>query len=295
MKFGITFLQRGIGPDPDELLAYAEAIEEAGFSYVTIGDHILSPDLDPPDNTLDIGKYSSWDRNPFHEPLLLYSFLAARTSTLEFVTGLIILPQRQTLLLAKQATELDILSRGRLRLGVGIGWYQPEFEALNADFPTRGQRFEEQIDVLRMLFTQKAVTFSGAFHKLDGVGLCPMPIQRPIPLWLGGRLSKTALRRVGRKADGWLVNLPFGQDLEMALSTIRNAAADAGRDPGELGMQKALRTGQFLDEASLSAEIAEWRRLGATHISIDVGDFARPFAEHLALVQRLGKVVAPFA
>jgi probable F420-dependent oxidoreductase len=295
MEFGVTFLQRQIGPDPDELISYARTIEEAGFSYVTIGDHILSPDLDPPDNALDIGKYTSNTRNPFHEPLLLYSFLAALTSSLEFVTGLVVLPQRQTVLLAKQATELDILSRGRLRLGVGIGWYKPEFDVLNSDFRSRGRRFEEQIDVLRMLFTQESVTFSGDFHHLTGTGLCPMPVQQPIPIWLGGRLAARALERVGRKADGWLVNLPPGDDLDAAMRIVRQAARSAGRDPGDLGMQKALRIGRTLDVDHLSAEIAEWRRLGATHISIDVGDFSREFSEHLGLVRKLGKLVESLA
>ena len=176
----------------------------------------------------DPAVHTGWDgpydvHTTFHEPLVLYGFLAA-VGSMELVTGIIILPQRQTVLAAKQAAEVDLLTGGKFRLGVGIGWNRVEYEALGQDFSTRGQRLEEQITLLRRLWTEQSVTFSGTFDRITGAGLAPMPVQRPIPVWVGGR-SPRAYRRAGRLADGWFPMMGPGPQLDEARRIVTDAAA----------------------------------------------------------------------
>jgi probable F420-dependent oxidoreductase len=183
---------------------------------------------------------------PWHEPFVLYGFLTALTTTLEMSTGILISPQRQTALLAKQAAEVDVLSGGRLRLVIAGGWNDVEFEALGVDFANRGKIMEEQLDLLRLLWTQPVVTYAGRFHTINAAGINPLPVQRPIPLWLGGQ-SPAVLRRAGRKADGWFPYYPyFSEDaVRRDLDTVRENARGAGRDPDQLGLEGAI---YFLDE-----------------------------------------------
>jgi probable F420-dependent oxidoreductase len=186
---------------------------------------------------------------------------------LELVTGVIISPQRQTALLAKQAAEVDILAEGRFRLGLGIGWNAVEYEALGQDFATRGQREEEQIGLLRRLWTERSVVHHGRFDHVNGAGIAPFPVQRPIPIWLGGQ-SPSAYRRIGRLADGWFPQLSPGPELEEARAIVVEAATGVGRDASRLGMEGRIGYGK--GGAETVAETAQnWRQAGATHVSVN--------------------------
>ena len=201
MRIGVVFPQTELGGDAGAVRAYAQRTGELGFTHVLAYDHVVGADP---------VVHEGWDgpydvHTTFHEPMVLYGYLAAVTS-MELVTGIIILPQRQTALVAKQAAEVDLLTGGKFRLGVGIGWNRVEYEALGQDFSTRGQRLEEQITLLRRLWTEPAVTFRGTFDQITGAGLAPMPVQRPIPLWVGAH-SPPAYRRAGRLAGGWFTQI----------------------------------------------------------------------------------------
>jgi len=202
----------------------------------------------------------------FLEPFVLFGYVAALTS-LELVTSIIILPQRQTALVAKQAATLDLLCEGRLRLGVGLGWNAVEYEALDEDFSNRGARIGEQVELLRKLWTERSVTYSGKYETVTGAGIAPLPIQRPIPIWFGGR-QKSALRRIGRLADGWFPMVQPGPDLTDAIATVHEAAVDAGRDPSTIGMEGRVAVGDASQD-TLAANVAAWRAAGATHVSLN--------------------------
>jgi probable F420-dependent oxidoreductase len=180
MKIGTVFPQTAIGADASAVRAYAQRVEELGFTHVMAYDHVVGADPDVHEGWT--GPYDL--HSAFHEPLVMFGYLAAATSTLEFATGILILPQRQTVLVAKQAAEVDLLSGVRPRLGVGIGWNAVEYEALGEDFSTRGKRSEEQIELLRMLWTQRSITYQGKFRHVTGAGLVPLPLERPIPVWI---------------------------------------------------------------------------------------------------------------
>jgi len=219
-----------IGNDPAFLKDMAQALEDAGFDALLSNDHVIGghPDRQRPGETLHTYEV------PCHEPLVLLAFLGAVTSRIELVTSIIISTQRQTVLLAKQAAELDLLTGGRLRLGVGIGRNWMEYEALDQDFSNRGKRIEEQVEVMRALWCEELVTYDGKWHHLDRVGLNPLPVQRPIPIWMGsfaGALVEKVLERTGRLADGWMPQFPPGDELAAALERLRGYAAAAGRDP----------------------------------------------------------------
>jgi probable F420-dependent oxidoreductase len=215
----------------------------------------------------------------FHEPFVLFGYLAALTS-LELVTGIVILPQRQTVLVAKQAAEVDLLTQGRFRFGVGIGWNPVEYEALGQDFSVRGARLTEQVTLLRQLWTERSVTFDGRFDKVTGAGLAPMPVQQPIPIWIGGT-AEAALRRAGAIADGWFPQVPPGPRLEEALAWVREGAEGAGRDASALGMEGRVSWGpDGLDKAV--DHLDRWRQAGATHVSVNtMGARFRSVDEHL--------------
>ncbi|HEX9921222.1 MAG TPA: LLM class F420-dependent oxidoreductase, partial [Anaerolineae bacterium] len=193
MKLGVVFPQTEIGHDPAMIKDYVQTAEGLGYAYLLAYDHVLGANPDRPGGWQ--GPYTY--RDSFHEPLVLYGYLAGLTQTIEFVSGILILPQRQTVLVAKQAAQVDLLSGGCLRLGVGIGWNAVEFEALGQDFHTRGKRIEEQVTLLRELWTKPLVTFEGAGHTISAAGLNPLPVQRPIPIWFGG-MADVVLRRTAR-------------------------------------------------------------------------------------------------
>jgi probable F420-dependent oxidoreductase len=230
VKIGVTFPQTEIGYDPIVLRDYAQAAEGLGLDHILVYDHVLGADTSArPDWG---GRYAAKDS--FHEPFVLFGYMAAFTSKIEFVTGILILPQRQTVLVAKQAAEVDVLSGGRLRIGVGLGCNDVEYEALGQDFHNRGRRVEEQVQVLRRLWTEPIVDFEGKWHRIDRAGLNPMPVQRPIPLFMGG-LSDAAIERSARIADGWfpIVRDPAAiEALPARIEALRQRVKSHGRDPG---------------------------------------------------------------
>lgn len=275
MRIGVVFPQAELGGDAGAVRAYAQQAEELGFTHVLAYDHVVGADP---------AVHAGWDgpydvHTTFHEPMVLYGYLAAVTS-MELVTGIIILPQRQTVLAAKQAAEVDLLSGGKFRLGVGIGWNRVEYEALGQDFSTRGKRLEEQITLLRRLWTEQSVTFSGTFDQVTGAGLAPLPVQRPIPVWVGAQ-SPHAYRRAGRLADGWFPQVAPGPQLQEARRTITQAAAEAGRDPDSLGMEGRLSWQQDRDQ--MAAAMRQWQDAGATHLSVNtMGAGLKTVDDHLA-------------
>ncbi|HVB53466.1 MAG TPA: LLM class F420-dependent oxidoreductase [Candidatus Acidoferrales bacterium] len=276
MKFGVVFPQTEIGAEPAAIRAYSEGVERLGFSHLLAYDHVVGADPDVHRGWR--GPYNV--RSTFHEPLVLFGYLAA-VSSLELVTGIIILPQRQTALVAKQAAEVDILSEGQLRLGIGLGWNAVEYEALGKRFTDRGRRVEEQVTLLRRLWTEATVTHTGSYETVTGAGLAPLPRQRPIPIWFGAQ-SEPALRRAGRLGDGWFPQTGPGADLERAKELVEAGAIEAGRDPSTLGMEARISWGA--GGAQQVVELAElWREAGATHLSINtMGAGLRSVGDHLA-------------
>jgi probable F420-dependent oxidoreductase len=262
VNIGVVFPQTEIGGDAGAVRAYALAADGLGFSHLLAYDHVLGADP---------AVHRGWDgpydvATTFREPFVLFGYLAALTS-LELVTGVIILPQRQTALVAKQAAEVDLLTGGRFRLGVGLGWNAVEYEALGKDFGDRGRRMSEQVALLRRLWTEQSVTFAGSYEKVTGAGLSPLPVQRPIPVWFGAS-SRPAYVRIGQLADGWFPQVPPGPRLEEARVIIGQAAKEAGRDPARIGMEGSVRWGQ--DRADgVAADVGRWQAAGASHVSVN--------------------------
>jgi len=276
MQVGVVFPQTELGGDVGAVRAYAERVEDLGYRHVLAYDHVVG--ADPKVHTGWNGPYDV--QTTFHEPMVLFGFLAGVTRSLEFVTGVIIVPQRQTVLVAKQAAEVDLLSSGRFRLGVGIGWNTVEYEALGEDFTNRGRRSEEQIELMRRLWTEQSVTFDGKFHKVTGAGLAPLPVQRPIPVWIGAA-STRGYERAGRLADGWFPMVAPGPALEAARSVVDQAAVDAGRDPKTIGMEAWVKWEGSAD--GVIDEVAKWAEAGASHVSINtMGAGLQTVDDHLA-------------
>jgi probable F420-dependent oxidoreductase len=263
MRFGVVFPQIEFGNDPQAVKEYAQATEAFGYNHLLAYDHVLGAN---PERSRPLeGPYTYTD--PFHEIFVLYSFMAAVTSNLEFTTGIVILPQRETALVAKQAAALDVLSGGRLRLGVGIGWNWVEYEALNQDFRTRGRRVEEQVEVLRLLWTQSLVNFRGEWHEINDAGLNPLPIQQPIPIWFGGH-ADAVLRRVARSGDGWLPNYRKAADAKSSIDKLNSYLIEYGRSSDDIGLEPRLSFGDG-DPEKWGRSIQEWRDVGATHLTIN--------------------------
>jgi len=284
MQIGVTFPQTEIGADPVIIRDYAQTVEGLGYSHILAFDHVLG--VDPAHRP---GWQGYTYRDMFHEPFVLFGYLAALTH-LELVTGVIILPQRQTALVAKQAAEVDVLTGGKLRLGVGVGWNPVEYEALGMDFHTRGRMIEEQIEVMRLLWSQEIVSYKGQFHTITEAGLNPLPVRRSIPVWLGGR-ADVLLRRVARIGDGWLPQGRPGEQMREAVERLRGYIKEAGRDPQTVGIEARMnaRDGD-LDEWVRQTE--GWRELGATHISINTmgAGFTSP-DRHLEAIRRYKEAV----
>ncbi|MCO5178176.1 MAG: LLM class F420-dependent oxidoreductase [Thermomicrobiales bacterium] len=285
MRIGVVFPQTEIGPEPATVRAYAEAVEQVGFSHLLVYDHVLGAGLD---NRPDWrGAYSNDDA--FHEVFVLFGYLAAITTKLELVTGVLILPQRQTALVAKQAAAIDVLSGGRLRLGVGVGWNAVEYEALGESFVTRGRRIEEQIDVMRKLWTESVVDYSGKYHRIPEAGIKPHPVQQPIPVWMGGYVEAT-MRRIGRMGDGWFPRGMPDDALRRDMEIIAQSAAEAGRDPAAIGMEGRISLRPD-DEARWLIDTEAWRNAGATHLSINTMGQGRSPEDHIQTVLRYAEIV----
>jgi probable F420-dependent oxidoreductase len=283
VRIGVVFPQTEIGADAGAVRAYAQGAAGLGFAHVLAYDHVLG--ADPAAHAPWHGPYDV--HTTFHEPLVLYGYLAALTS-LELVTGILVLPQRQTALAAKQAAEVDLLTEGRFRFGVGLGWNAVEYEALGKDFANRGRRIEEQVALLRRLWTEPSVTFRGEFEQVNGAGLAPLPVQRPIPVWMGGQ-SPPAYARIGRLADGWFPMVPMapGPRLDEARALIAAAAVAAGRDVASIGMEgRASWTGDGLPV--VLDQMRRWRAAGATHLSINTMGAGLGGADgHLAVLAQI--------
>jgi probable F420-dependent oxidoreductase len=280
VQVGVTFPQSEIGADPEVIRDYAQAAEDLGYEHLLAYDHVLGAD---PSNREGWRGYTH--KTMFHEPLTLFCYLAAITQRLELVSGVIVLPQRQTALVAKQAAEVDVLSGGRLRLGVGIGWNTVEYEALGEDFSTRGARIEEQIEVMRLLWTREVVSYEGKYHRIDEAGINPLPVQRPIPVWMGAR-ADVGLRRTARVADGWFPLGPLDDSMREAVKRLREYIEEAGRDPESVGIEARLDVGRVPPDEWIPQTEA-WRPLGATHISVNTMNAGlRSPQEHVETIRR---------
>jgi probable F420-dependent oxidoreductase len=291
MRIGAVFPQTEIGTSAEAIREYARAVEAMGYTHILAYDHIVGA---------SIATYPDWDgpytsESPFHEVFVLFGYLAAVTERVELVTGVLVLPRRQTALVAKQAAEVDVLSGGRLRLGVGVGWSAVEFEGLDVEFRERGARCDEQIEALRALWREHAISFAGRWHHIEGVGINPLPVRRTVPIWIGGDVEAT-LYRVGRLGDGWFPELRPDQRAREMVERMRAYARDAGRDPDALGVEARLDVAHRRDEAEWRAFAEGWRELGASHLCVNTMGLglASP-EEHVETLRRVKSALAPFA
>ncbi len=281
MQIGVVFPQTEIGSDPAAVRDYAQAAEDLGYSHVLAYDHVLGASRDARP-----GWRGPYDHNSqFHEPFVLFGYLAGVTQRIELVTGIIILPQRQAALVAKQAAAVDVLSGGRLRLGIGIGWNEVEYEALGEDFHTRGRRVEEQVALMRALWTEEVVTFQGRWHTVTAAGINPLPVRRPIPLWMGGG-AEPVIRRIARLADGWFPQFRPDDRGRETLRRLHDYVREAGRDPGDIGIEgRASIGGGGPDD--WAKEVEAWRELGATHLGVNtMGAGLSSPADHIDALRR---------
>ena len=293
MKTGAVFPQTEIGADPAAVRDYVQAVEELGYSHMMVYDHVLGADTSHHANWQ--GSYTS--ESMFHEPFVLFGYLAGITTRIELVTAVLILGQRQTALVAKQAAEVDLLTGGRLRLGVGVGWNHVEYEALNQEFSNRGQRYAEQIRLLREFWTQEVVEFEGRYHKVDYAGVNPQPVQRPIPIWMGagGRADPVptdrVLRRVARLADGWFPQMQPGDDAKATVERLKVFAKEAGRDAATIGMEPRINLGDG-DPEFWQEQAEVWEDMGATHISVNTmrAGLNTP-QDHINAIQQFKEVI----
>jgi probable F420-dependent oxidoreductase len=285
VQVGVTFPQTEIGADPKAIRDYAQAAEDLGYEHLLAYDHVLGAD---PSNREGWRGYTH--KTMFHEPLTLFSYLAAITERLELVSGVVVLPQRQTALVAKQAAEVDVLSGGRLRLGVGIGWNAVEYEALGEEFGTRGARIEEQVEVMRLLWIREVVSYEGKYHRIDEAAINPLPVQRPISVWMGAR-ADVGLRRTARVADGWFPLGPPEEKMREALKRLCDYVEEAGRDPESVGIEGRLDVGRVPQEEWI-AQTEAWRSLGATHISVNTMNAGlHSPQEHVETIRRYKEVL----
>jgi probable F420-dependent oxidoreductase len=285
MKFAAIFPQLEIGNDPAIIREYAQTAEELGYDSLVAYDHVLGANKGDPNWQ---GRYSHEDA--FHEPFVLFGYLAAITQRIEFATGILILPQRPAALVAKQAAQLDVLSNGRFRLGVGIGWNQMEYEALGYDFRNRARRMEEQIALMRELWTKPLVTFKGDFHTVTDAGLKPMPIQQPIPVWFGGGTKEAVMRRIARLADGWIMHSYSVEEGKPTIERLHQYLNDAGRDPKTFGLDVRVDLHKSPPETWLE-HMRGWRDLGATHISFNSMDAGlKSPADHIAAIRQFKEI-----
>jgi probable F420-dependent oxidoreductase len=285
MDIGVIFPQTEVGYDHGAVRAIGEAVSDLGFTHLAAYDHVLGADTSVHGELG--GPYTIDD--PFREPLTMFAYLSAITN-LSFATSILIGPQRQTALLAKQAAELDILSGGRFRLGLGIGWNKVEYDVLGMPFDRRGALLEEQIGVLRALWTEPSVTFDGEFHHIRASGIAPLPVQRPIPVWIGGH-APAALRRVGRLADGWFPQVRPRGGLEEALGIIRGAAAGAGRDLSRFQFEGRVEY-STRDVEKMAEHARRWSVAGASHLSVNTMHAGlKTVDEHIGALHELAEVL----
>lgn len=289
MKLGIVFPQTEIGSDPIAIKDFAQALEGMGLRYILTYEHILGADPNRP----GWDGYRPYDyRDAFHEPFVLFGYLAGVTHSLEFATGILVLPQRQAQLVAKQAAQVDILSGGRFRLGVGVGWNDAEFEGMGINFRTRGRRIEEQVRLIRQLWREPVISFDGDFHHIDRLGINPLPPRR-IPIWFGG-FADVVLRRAARLGDGWFPGGRPGDALQAQLDALDGYLAAAGRSRAEFGIDGRFKL-KDLPPAQWEAEVHAWEKIGATHLAFSTMGMGLETADaHLKLLRKLEPVIAAY-
>jgi len=250
MKFGAPFLGAYSLKDPILIRDYVQTVEDLGFSHLFTDEILLNDD----------------PGFVYHESLTLFAYLAGLTEKIIFTTGIMVLPKRQTLMIARQAAEVDVLSNGRLRLGVGVGWRKQEFEALGVDFHTLGRLIEEQIVLLKELWTKEHVNFDGTYHVLKSIGINLLPVQQPIPIWMGGSADKV-IRRSAKLADGWIADEAISDDLDLFIEKLWNYLDEYGKEKRDFKIIKYLQTGK-IPRSDWTTHLDIWERLGVTHIVV---------------------------
>lgn len=293
MQIGVVFPQTEIGDDPGAIRDYAQAAEGLGFSHILAYEHVLGA-APTPRNIRRNGYEDVWrgpytHEAPFHEPFVLFAYLAGLTTRIGFLTGILILPQRQTALVAKQAAELDLLSGGRLRLGVGAGWNKVEMEALGENPETRGRRMDEQLKVLQALWTEPVVNFTGRDHDLPDVGILPMPVQRPIPLWFGGHADEV-MRRIARFGTGWLPGYREAHQARDRLERLYAELEAAGRSREEIGLEPRIQYGEG-DPDAWHAALAGWKAAGAEYAAVNTMGAGLEADGHVRAIRRFAEEV----
>ena len=287
MQLGAIFPQTEIGNDPAAVRDFVQAAEGLGYEHLLVFDHVLGADA---------RRRPEWNRpyrhtDAFHEPFVLFGYLAGLTEKIQLTTGILILPQRQTALVAKQAAAVDVLTGGRLRLGIGVGWNDVEYEALGENFRNRGRRCAEQIEVLRLLWTNEVVNYTGRYHQITHAGINPLPVQRPIPIWFGGGADRV-IARIGRLGDGWFPQFQPDSAGQERIAQMREQARAAGRDPAATGIEGRLNIAGGNPD-TWAREAAAWAEAGATHISINTmrADLPSPEA-HIQAIADFKEAVA---
>jgi probable F420-dependent oxidoreductase len=265
MQIGAVLSQNDIGADVGALRAYVQAVEGLGYDFLVTADHVVGADK---------AAYPELERvypleSVLHEPFALFSFVAATAPKLGLLTSVIILPQRQTVLAAKQAAEVDVLSDGKFRFGVGIGWNPVEFDALGSNFRNRARRFEEQIEVMRRLWSESSVTFDGRYHTLKATGINPLPVQRPVPVWIGAH-AEPGVKRACEIADGYLPLRPLEGGWDATMEKVEGWLHEAGRSRAAFGVEGRLDAGSGRPE-EWRTTVELWRRFGASHLSVGSG------------------------
>lgn len=264
IKLGVALPLIDIGGEPANVRTFAEAAEEAGYDHLAAPDHVLG---------VNAASRPGWgDGNTsadlFHDPFVLFGFLSACTKRIGFATEVLILPQRQAVLVAKQAASLDVLSGGRLRLGIGLGWNEVEFVGLNENFHNRGARSEEQVEVMRALWAEPHVSFAGRWHRIDDAGINPLPPRRRIPIWFGGHQDVT-LRRIAKWGEGWvMLRYPPDATAKAEFAKLRRYAEAEGRDPDGIGIEVWVSVAEG-DEKDWRAEFSFWKSAGVTHVTLN--------------------------
>lgn len=282
MRIGAVFPQTEIGSDPVAIRDYVRAVEDMGYDHIATYEHVLGASTTTRPNWT--GPYTS--ETMFHEPFVLFGYLAAVTQRVELATSVLVLPQRQTALVAKQAAEVDVLSGGRMRLGIGVGWNSVEYDALGEQFATRGTRSEEQIAVLRALWSEPVVTFTGRWHHIEAAGINPLPVRRSIPIWIGGHADRT-LQRTARLADGWFPQAPPNEQGRALVERLRGYLRETGRPEGALGIEPRLSV-RNVPEDQWRAFMEDWQALGATHLSVNTMDAGlHTPREHVDILRRV--------
>ncbi|HSH01809.1 MAG TPA: LLM class F420-dependent oxidoreductase [Anaerolineae bacterium] len=263
MQIGVVFPQTEFGHDPLAVRDFTQTAEALGYTHILAYDHILGVNRQRAGGWQGIYDHE----DSFLEPFVLFAYMAGVAATIEFVTGIIILPQRETAVVAKQAATLDRLANGRFRLGIGVGWNHMEYEALNQDFGTRGRRVEEQIDLLKKLWCHELIQYKGEWHQIDDMGLNPLPQQQPIPIWLGGH-ADAVLRRVAKMGDGWLPNYRTAAEAAPSLGKLEAYLAAEGRGLEEIGIEPRLLYGEP-DIMRWTTLLTDWQAVGASHMTLN--------------------------